>query len=903
MQRVTNNRYSFLWAALITLILSTTGSADPVEQRVAVVVPAREVPRITYGVNQLKNALQEVGLAIAEPSLPRNPQSETTITVGVIDNDPTTALGATPPARAESFTILSPRPKQYVITGRDESGAMYGCLELGERIRRGKKLPALPNPISQGPALRLRQSCVYMCLPKGSRDGGFYDFLWTPENFPWFYDKEHWQEHLDLLARSRFNALVLWAGHPFTSILQLPNYPEAQELSDADLQRNIEMFRWVTQEAERRGIWTVVHFYNIRISHSLAKAHNISIGQSKPTELNRNYTRHCVSEFIRNYPHVGLMVCLGEYLLSEYDAEWLADVIIDGVKDSLRPGQEEPPLIIRSHDCPMSEVLERASYSNLFTTSKYSSEALISHVVGGGPGNKDIMSWKFSKDLSEQNPHILELMFISNLQPCQYGSPRFARGALSSCVDIGSQGVLHFPLAYLNWPYTTHATSSPIRQIDRDWMWYESWGRAAWNPHVPDDEARSYWHWRLGEIYGVPPNASAVILEASEAVAEVMPHVTRALSNQPWNIQTHMLGQTMEQTLTISGRWYAPLGETLIQYAQKELAGAEHQGETPLEAAEQIQSNAATALLKAKQTRSLVTRNQEAYDLWVKDIKITKLVGDFYAQKARAAISTHIYFQTRDNAQLESIEQDLESSLSTYRQLAEFTDGLYATVGGWDAAQQIPFRPPITHWKQALPRFEQELKRFQTNARDLRRDPLTSGQIKPYSSVDVEIHTDGCESFEMKLNARPYTTNTPWVHQLLPELRGLTGIRFSSEAAEANELSIEFELKEPARVFVGFAGQPEYRVPGRWAKPTEDWKLYANESAYLYKWHEYYMARCDVYVKEFPAGRSVLSFGQGAFTVLGCAAMDSPLVPRAHRVVQPGLWFSHNQSGSGEEKN
>ena len=49
------------------------------------------------------------------------------------------------------------------------------------------------------------------------------------------------------------NALFLWNGHPFTSLLHLPKYPEAQELPTAQLEQNIAMFRWITQRG--RSPW------------------------------------------------------------------------------------------------------------------------------------------------------------------------------------------------------------------------------------------------------------------------------------------------------------------------------------------------------------------------------------------------------------------------------------------------------------------------------------------------------------------------------------------------------------------------------------------------------------------------------------------------------------------------
>ncbi len=900
------------------------------ERRATILLPQRESPRIAYGVKQLRVALEETGLAGIRRRGEAAAADTATIAIGMAGKDKPVAEAPAPGDKAESFTIANPQPGKYFITGRDDAGAMYGCLELAERVLQAGGLPPLATPIFQSPAMRLRETLVYMALPTGSRDGGFYDFLWTPENFPWFYDKKLWTDYLDLMARSRFNTLVFWAGHPFTSILRLPKFPEAQELSGEELGRNIEMFQWVCREADRRGIGIVVHFYNIRISHALAKAHGTTFHLNKPTPLAREYTRHCVSEFIKNYPNVSLIVCLGEYLESEFDAQWLAEVIIPGIKDALRPDQELPPLIVRSHDCPIEEVLARATpiYPNIYTMSKYSSEALTSHLVGGGPGNKDVMSWQFSKDLAQKHLHIIEGMFISNLQPFQYASPRFARGAVQSSLEIGSRGLLLFPILFLYWPNIVDLADPSVRQIDRDWMWFESWGRAAWEPARTEQEERVHWIRRLKETYGTREAAAAQILDACEASGEIMPQVVRTLSNQPWNVQTHTLCQTMEQTIG-AGRWYAPAGETIAQFAEKEAAGASHEGESPLMAVGNIRANGDRSLRLGEQAAPHVTRNRDAFDRWLREIHLTKLIGEVYADKTEAAIATLLYLKTHETRRLEEANRHLEASVKTYRELVRRTDGVYASAGDWEATRQLPFRKPVKHWKQVLPLFERELMVFRENARYLREHPgVTLEDIKPYPGTVVTVLTKECRLFKVREGERPYLSMEPFIRLMNPELVGLTGIRIDPDFIKRQSHPIEFELKEPARLFIGFTNSTAAgSVP-----PPNDWQLYTRGTLLLetaepgeneLNTQDMYrinlskdrlkdrsgnnpshledlpanpngLATLDIYMKEFPTGRSVIEFDAGRFVVLGFAKAAAPLVPEMQRHVQRRYLFSRS---------
>lgn len=75
-----------------------------------------------------------------------------------------------------------------------------------------------------------------------------YEYPYTPENFPWFYDKEQWIQYLDMLVDNKMNSLYLWNGHPFASLVKLKDYPFALEVDEATFKKNEEMFSFLTRE-------------------------------------------------------------------------------------------------------------------------------------------------------------------------------------------------------------------------------------------------------------------------------------------------------------------------------------------------------------------------------------------------------------------------------------------------------------------------------------------------------------------------------------------------------------------------------------------------------------------------------------------------------------------------------
>ena len=160
------------------------------------------------------------------------------------------------------------------------------------------------------------------------------------ETFPWFYDKKLWIQVLDSMLENRMNSLYLWNGHPFASLVRLKDYPYAVEVDDATFKKNEEMYRFLTTEADKRGIWVIQMFYNIIVSKPFAEKHKIKTqDRERPIiPLIADYTRKSIAAFVEKYPNVGLMVCLGEAMegTGNDDIEWFTKTIIPGVQDGLK---------------------------------------------------------------------------------------------------------------------------------------------------------------------------------------------------------------------------------------------------------------------------------------------------------------------------------------------------------------------------------------------------------------------------------------------------------------------------------------------------------------------------------------------------------------------------------------
>ncbi len=788
-----------------------------------------------------------------------------------------------PPGK-EGFVLVGGEDRTIVVAGADDSGTLYGCLELADRVRAAGALPTELN-VTEAPVFTFRGPCIGMQRTELVYDNTAYDFPYTEEVFPFFYDKEHWRRYLDFLVENRMNTLYLWNGHPFTSLLELPKYPEAREVSQEQLTKNIEMFGWLTREADRRGIWVVQNFYNVHISHPLARAHKVPFHQSRPAEISKQYMRYCVSEFVRHYPNVGVMLCLGEPLSNRYDKDWMCQVIIPGVKDGMKQLglTEEPPIILRHHSTPFKEVLPAARklYDNIYTMRKWTSEGLLSN----NPRGEDPRIQKLLAKLGKGN--MINVQQLANLEPFRWGSPSFVQTCMQNARKMGAIGLHLYPLRTWEWPITADKVEPPLLQIDRDWIWFAAWARYAWNPDRDHRAEREHWVGRLVDKYGTR-RAAEKILDAYQAAGPCQGMLLGRFGITAGGRQCFALGMLMTQLVNpqrygLSPRlsaWYAPEGERLEEWAEREWNAQEHHGETPPQVAEMAERHAARAVAAVEAARPHVRKNREEFDRLANDMHCIEVLSRCYGAKARAAMHVLLYKHSRDVAQLDRAVPFLDEGLRHYRRLVELTNPTYraACALHWPG-RKIPFQPsmqrPYKHWRDCLPAYEQEVANFKRNLASLKAAtvPATAGaEHKPLPPAPVKLLSPNCETFEVKPGAKLFTDRGHVIKDVAAELRGLQGIRISYGAGKRDGVRVEFELPEPATILVGFlrGENPRYAKPPEW-----EWEVVLSRAVLVDDF-----PRIDVSAHPFPAGRSDVDFGRGNYVILGFIKASQSLEQR-----------------------
>ena len=784
------------------------------------------------------------------------------------------------PQAQEAFEIKQ-IGKTWIVTGSDPSGVLYGEIELADRVRAAKALPQDIDDMEH-PALKLRGACIGMQKQEITYDDAEYDYPYTRENFPFFYDKAAWTKYLDMLAEERYNTLYLWNGHPFTSLLKLPKYPEAQELPTPQLDENIAMFKWLTGEADRRGIWVLQGFYNIHLSHTFARAHHLPYHLSAPNEEASAYTRYAISEFVREYPHAGLMMTLGEALSPHYGAEWLTQTIIPGVKDGLKEAglNEDPPIVVRDHATDIDAVMKAAPplYSNIDTMFKWNGESLTWTNVRGPVLDR------FKMLVGASNVTIANVHLLSNLEPFRWGDPDFVRQTVTNFQRIGIGGLHLYPLRYWDWPYAGDKTQPMLQQTDRDWIWFAAWGRYAWNPNRDPEKEHAYWAAQFGEKYG-SAEAGEKILAAYTLAGPCQPELLPRIGITEGNRQALTLGMTMPQLIDPERfnpavtLWTGdgPDGERLKDYVADEVKKQPHHGETPIGVSDKTVDALNRALEAAQTAAPFVTRNKDEYERVVNDMRAISLLMEFYNAKTKAAEQVLLYGNDHDSAHLKQAETLLAESVQQFKELTAIARPAYRTATAMETTQrQIPFRGGMSqfpNWQQCLPMYEKELDTFRKRMVQLSSgEPV--GENKPVETlpqVGFTLKSGAGEAFTVEKGANLYAGGAP-ISELAPELAGMKGIRI----APSEGGTLHFDLEKPAQILVGFAGDGS-KKNSVLDPETEQWNLVLLNAVTAAK-----TPAMAVWAKPLPAGANDLDLGKGQYVVLGFIPADLHVAPHVN---------------------
>jgi hypothetical protein len=874
------------------------------------VVSGQLSPREIFAVNKLAEALKEKGYEVQVTNQPVSENSEVQIIVGSLKSKLLSEFAknnrSLDTLKKEGYAIQS-SSKAIYIAGADNSGILYGCLELISRLKTEGQLPKVIHLTSQ-PGMIMRGTCIGLQKTVYLPGRTVYEYPYTPENFPWFYDKALWIKYLDMMVENRYNSLYLWNGHPFASLVKLKDYPYAVEVDDVTFKKNEEVFSFLTTEADKRGIFVIQMFYNIIVSKPFAEHNHLKTqDRERPIiPVISNYTRKSIAAFIEKYPNVGLLITLGEAMNSiDDDVEWFTKTILPGVKDGLKAlgRTDEPPIVLRGHDTDAKRVMQEALpvYKNLYTMFKYNGESLTTYEP------RD--SWAtIHKALSEIGTvHISNVHILANLEPFRYGSPDFIQKCVQAMHEVqGAKGVHIYPQAsYWDWPYSADKTEPRLLEMDRDWMWYQTWGRYAWNWNRNRNEEISYWGKKLGDFYACG-KAGKNIEEAYELTGEISPKLLRTFGISDGNRQTMLLGMFMAQLVNpykynvYSNFWPSsgPVKEVLLNYVEKEWKGEAHIGETAPLVAEDVVRRGKLAVEAIDKASKSLKANQEEFTRLKNDIYCYNAFASCFAEKVKAAMLVLRYQYSLDVTDLEKAIPFVEKSVQYYTELVRLTENTYLYANSMQTAQR---RIPISGingtnktWKELLPLYQLELDNLKRNVRML-KNKGNSSEIRKKNEVflpaKVEILNNEIKTIPLQKGQMIYSDKDFKIEKVAEELQNLSALQLNNNHQQEQGTVLRFENAKPVKVLVGYFNGNSNSIL---TPPTLETNAQANDRGQA----DIKIANAllipglypvNVYSYSYPAGKNELILGKGQVLVLGFIEGNQEIITSDAELAETGI--------------
>lgn len=910
------------------LMLAATLTISAAEHKLNVVVPKDAPNRVVFAGNYLAKKLQPMGyeVVVTVGDAKTHANSECQVFLSIADGG-TNAVAA-PGTKKEGFTItseLTKRKRMMVkVVGNDGTGCLYGCQELAERLKHGT-LNDLPASFSDAPEMVLRGGCIGVQKPYLLPGRQVYEYPYTPELFPWFYDKKQWIDYLDMLVENRMNSVYLWNGHPFASLVKLKDYPFAVEVDDATFEKNKEIFAFLTSEADKRGIFVIQMFYNILVSKPFAEHYGIKTqDRHRPIDnLLSDYTHKSIQAFIENYPNVGLLVCLGEAMDTyEDDVKWMTETIIPAVKDGLKTlgRTDEPPILLRAHDTDCKMVMEASLplYKNLYTMNKYNGESLTTYTPQGpwGETHRSLAALG--------STHIANVHILANLEPWRWSSPAFIQKTVNAMHNVHNANALHlYPQAsYWDWPYTADrmADGSREKQLDRDWMWYSAWGRYAWNCHRDYADEAVYWTDSLASLYGTNAVMADNIRRALDESGEIAPKLLRRFGITEGNRQTLLLGMFCSQLVnpykyTVYPGFYescGPDGEKLVEYVAKEhgaplpvnvnfpdnvntkaAATKEHIGELPLQIVEECIKHGDRAQADIDIAAPYITKNREEFQRLQNDIHCYREFAHAFGNKVRACEHVLNYKYTENLDELDKAVALLQVSLTHYRKLVDLTKDTYLYANSMQTSMR---RVPIggdggknKHWSELLPLYEQELANLKKNLNTLRakaRGAVTDAAdkeikaLRPFTPADLKVNgspviayaeNDSTKQAGMAKHTKLFSDLDSLVTDYAPELGGMYAFQFQTRTQRDAGTVIEFSCDKPVTLLVGYFrdDQKKYAKAPKLETDATASEYGQQDPCYISALRIAGMPQVNVHPYHFQAGTHTLRLPKGMLLVLG----------------------------------
>ena len=690
---------------------------------------AKEEPQAAYAASVLKESFSKQGIVVKE--------GKADMQIGLaIDGS---KLGK------DAFSVTNDG-KRIAVTGGDERGLIYGTHSIAEDLSNGIALKNI-KAITEKPNLPFRAIKYDLPWDTYRRSSALDLHVETCK------DLNYWAAFLDMMSANRFNALTLWNLHPYTYMIRSKNFPEASPFTDQELKQWQNLFHGIFALAKERAIEIYIFPFNIFVSPSFAKTHNVAIdnpqhdyffGKADTSEIIKRYTRESVTQLLQEYPEItGMGLTHGEYMggmTPKQREDWISETIIEG----MRLANRKLKLV---HRIPLSANTGSGGSTSIET------ERLTRKVIEA-EGSLDFIErpiWadlKFNWSHAHSTPELVKVhggkMYDALFNPLpknyritwtarnedffclRWGVPEFVRQHIALNTPpyvggyfVGSETYIpakdYFTKAGLpvNWKYA----------FERQWLFYKIWGRLLYNPSTSDDKFRAEFLRRYGRQGENLLPASSLAGKTPLRLASFFDFTWdftlysegfMALDSRVKRVEYISLNRMMNQPATdpdyVSVSDYVKTISSGVSLSKNKV--------TPVALARMLEQDCNKALGLVRRIR---TSGNTALMYEVADIRAWANLGLHFAEKLKAAVALQTYKLKGSEKNKQDAIQHLEKALKYWDVVISITRPIYNDMPLVHYSEQNgkPWRENDHlrfHWEKLRPDLVKDIE-FAQNAR------------------------------------------------------------------------------------------------------------------------------------------------------------------------------------------
>ncbi len=722
---------------------------------VSIVTDKAPSPAAAHGVSKLMAALRAKNIPCEQRRSLGEARGKFIIAAGLASGDgPTAGLlkagSHLVPQGPEALVIWKTRwqgKPVWMVGGSDDRGLMYAELDVADRIGWCADRDA---PLSE-----VRDTVEKAAVTERALS------LYTMNRAYWesrFYDEAYWARYLDLLARNRFNTLVVIFGYENGGFLA-PCYPyffDVKEFPDVSMagitreqqRRNLEALKRLIRMAHDRGLNFTVgiwdHIYRGGVQGGGVPGAERIPARPTPglvwgvTEKNLTpYTKAALVKFLRLVPEIDAIQFRmhdesglknreqGDFwrnvfqVMKQYAPNVRIDARAKGLPDSV-----------------IDDGLDQGV--KLRITTKYWMEQM------GMPFHPTHINRENQFDRRHSYADLLcypqrykmlwRLWNGGTSRVLLWGDPEYARRFAASthlcdgdgfevneplCTKMEAQPHDMRPFDLLNPKYRYYDY-----EFERYWHFFQAFGRMGYNPDTPAEVWQREFQRRFG------PAAAPFIEQALHRASWILPRIVAAC--YPYGYFPMTRGWAEKQRLGDLLAYAKAEGSDIQQFAsfdeeaQNLIEGGETAKTRPGETSRWFAAISADIGVQVTGAEKGIGRyRNKEFDSTITDLKILANLALYHSRRIPAAVSYRLFERTGDPTSLDEAIVHERTAIEAWRQLVAAAGDVYAG----DLMMGARGANLCGHWKDELAAMEKGLVALQRQRRDYR--PAKPATVAP----------------------------------------------------------------------------------------------------------------------------------------------------------------------------